>query len=155
MSKFVLDGVMFDLNNASVTNVNGAWIVNTNLEKNAVQTVEQIPTPTVVQFVKGSHEEYKARRREYQRRYMAKKKLNSEFPVIPTLNSKYESTLINKQMYGSVSQQVRDKFKQVGDIAEISAHSTGTIYSAFAYNKIKATMLGWTDKNTWRFKRIA
>ena len=37
MSKFVLDGVMFDLNSASVTNVNGAWIVNT---KNVVEQLQ-------------------------------------------------------------------------------------------------------------------
>lgn len=146
MSKFVLDGVTFDLNNASVTNVNGAWIVNTKEEQNSVPTVH---------FTKSSHEEYKAKRREYQRRYLAKKKLNSEVLVIPTLNSNYESTMINKQVYGSVSQQVRDKFKEVGTIADVSAHSYSSIYSAFQYNNIKATMVAKKDKNTWQFKRIA
>lgn len=144
MSKFVLDGVTFDLNNASVTNVNGAWVVNTQVQEKVVSNVKFFKTD----------EAYRAKRREYQRNWLAKKNKSLNELEIPTLSSNYESSIVDKLQYGSVAEQVRSKFSEIGKVGIVTAHSKQVIYSAFSAHKFKATFLTAVGTNQWQFKRV-
>lgn len=143
MSKFVLDGVTFDLNDASVSKVDGMWVVNTK--------GSEVPSTP-----KTSDEIKREKWREYQRRYLAKKKeklqklQNLEIPVF---NSKYESSEVEKLQYGSVAKQVIDNFMQVNNVATVKAHSKRTIYAAFNKNGWGAQIMRQVDDNVWEVAR--
>jgi ribosomal protein S25 len=151
MGKFVLDGVTFDLNGATVTNVNGSWVVNTQKQENVASNVN---------FGKSKDEAYREKRREYQRNWLAKKNMQNQNKElnnleIPTLTSMYESSIVDKLQFGSVAEQVRNKFPKVGSVGVVTAHSKQSIYSAFWTEKFKPTILGKVGENQWKFKRVS
>lgn len=141
MSKFVLDGVTFDVGVASVSKVDGVWFVNTK-SNDVAPTLKDKPTID------------KEKRREYQRRYQAKKKQNLGSLEIPVFNSKYQSTEVKKLQYGSVAKQVRDQFKNVNEVAIVKAHSKKSIYSAFSLQGWKVRVLNTVDNNSWKVVRV-